>query len=312
VIVVGSGSGATIVENALAQGWSVALIDHGPLGGTCLNVGCIPSKILVYPADQIMAIREAAKPGVHAEITEVAFGEIMDRMRRIIDHDVQQIREGVRSAAGLDYYDQTAHFVDEHTLQVDETTIRAERIYLSSGSRPQMAPIESLEEISYLTNESVLSLQDRPESLLIVGGGYIGAEYAHFFEAMGTAVTLVQRNEHLVPEEEPEIQALVGRFLGDLDLVLIEGWAQHAGPKIEVLPADKEGRLREPRVKPPELLAVVLSPGVKAEEGELARLGLRLARGAGEEASGAPCFLWHEVAALAEWISRWQDGDTGS
>ncbi|MCK4413087.1 MAG: molybdopterin-guanine dinucleotide biosynthesis protein B [Candidatus Eisenbacteria sp.] len=166
------------------------------------------------------------------------------------------------------------------------------------------------------------------------------------------AITAVAGTLHFsLPEEEQDIQALIDRFLGDLDLVLIEGWAQLAGPKIEILPADKQGRLREPRVRGSgELLAVVLSPGVKPELGELERLGLRMARGEGahggggqgegkqgksgqgedagergvgdaavhsrrgegtkgSESSAIPCFLWHEVAAVAESIMRWYGGD---
>lgn len=122
------------------------------------------------------------------------------------------------------------------------------------------------------------------------------------------AVTAVAGTLHFsLPESEPEIEGLIDRFLGELDLVLIEGWAQLAGPKIEVLPADKQGRLREPRVAPGELVAVVLSPGVQPEAAQLAQRGLRLARGSDQvgQAEAIPCFLWHETAAVAEWISRW-------
>ena len=124
------------------------------------------------------------------------------------------------------------------------------------------------------------------------------------------AISAVAGSLHFsLPEDEQDIQGLIDNTLGDLDLVLVEGWTQLAGPKIEVLPADKQGHLREPRVKAAgESLAVVISPGLKPERDELKRLGLRLERGAGETAA-VPCFLWHEVAAVAELIMRWYESD---
>jgi dihydrolipoamide dehydrogenase len=207
VIVIGSGSGAIVAEEALAHGMETALVDSGPVGGTCLNVGCIPSKLLIYPADRVMEIQEAADLGIQAEILSVDFSFIMERMRRIIRGDREQSRESVASAPGLRFYPREARFVADYTLEVGDERIRGEKIFIASGARPFIPPIPGLEEAGYLTNESVLELRERPESLLIIGGGYIAVEYAHFFSAVGTEVTLVQRGDRLVKEEEPEISA---------------------------------------------------------------------------------------------------------
>jgi dihydrolipoamide dehydrogenase len=215
VVVIGSGSGASIVDRALYQDMKVALVDKGPLGGTCLNVGCIPSKILIFPADRIVEIEEAHKLGVTAEITDVDFPAIMARMRRMISNSQRSIRQGISGARNLDFYETTGHFVGERTLEVDGQRIEGERVFIASGSRPHIPAIEGLAEVPYLTNETVLDLDECPESIAIIGGGYVGAEYAHFFAAMGAEVTLVQRNEHLVPEEEPEISELLARKLGE-------------------------------------------------------------------------------------------------
>ena len=216
VIVVGSGSGATIVENALYQGLSVAWVDRGPLGGTCLNVGCIPSKILIFPADRVMEIREASRLGVEATVETIDFAAIMDRMRRMVGHSRDQIRQSLeRDTPDLDFYETEAHFVGHHTLQVDDTRIEGRHIFLVSGARPLIPSIEGLDEVDYLTNESVLGLTERPESLIIIGGGYISVEYSHFFAAMGTRVTILQRNERLVPEEEPDISRLLEEKLAE-------------------------------------------------------------------------------------------------
>ncbi|MBS3818924.1 dihydrolipoyl dehydrogenase [bacterium] len=207
-VVVGSGSGMEFVEKALSHEETVALIDKGPLGGTCLNLGCIPSKMLIFPADRIMEIKEAKKLGIEAKITHIDFKSIMERMRTSINDNRENMRKGVKDAP-LDYYEKEAHFVDDHTLQVGKEKIKGKKIFLVSGARPFIPPIKGLEKTEYLTNESVLGLKKRPESLIIVGGGYIVAEYSHFFDAMGTKVTIVQRNERLLPDEEPEISNML-------------------------------------------------------------------------------------------------------
>ena len=213
IIVIGSGAGATIVEGALQQNLRVALVDRGPLGGTCLNVGCIPTKILTFPADRVVEIEEARKLGIKAHIEHVDFPGIMERMRRLVAEDQEQIRHGIAHTSALDFYEVEGSFIDKYTLQVGDARIRAKKIFIVAGARPLIPPIEGIEQVPYLTNETVLQLTARPASLAIVGGGYIAVEFAHFFAAMGTQVTILQRNLRLVPGEEPEIAALLHKKL---------------------------------------------------------------------------------------------------
>ncbi len=205
VIVVGSGAGSAIVDGALAHGLKVALVDRGPLGGTCLNVGCIPSKMLIFPADRIVEIQEAEKLGIKAEIKHVDFQAIMARTRKYVSGIEIRIRERVQNTPGLDFYGSTGHFVEEYTMEVEGEKIRGKKIYLVSGARPAIPSVKGIDDIDYLTNESVFSLEEKPESLIVIGGGYIAVEFAHFFAAMGTKVTVLQRGVRLVKEEEPEI-----------------------------------------------------------------------------------------------------------
>jgi mycothione reductase len=215
VIVIGSGSGAIIVEQALAHNLSTALVDKGPLGGTCLNVGCIPSKILIFPADRIMEIREARKLGVQAEIRDINFRGLMERMRRSVKESRSHIQEGIRHTPKLDFYQGLGSFTTDYTMDIGGDRIKGEKIFIVSGARPLIPPIKGIEEVDYLTNETLLELEDKPESLIIIGGGYIAAEYAHFFSAMGTRVTLIQRAERLVKEEEPEISDLLKKKMAE-------------------------------------------------------------------------------------------------
>lgn len=209
VLVVGSGAGAIIASQALAQGLKVALIDKGPVGGTCLNLGCIPSKLLVYPADLIRQIKESEKLFIKSTIEGIDFASIMNRMRRSVAKSRQQIEKSLKASSRLDFYNATGHFVADYTLGVGGQKIKGKKIFLVAGARPLIPDIKGLEKVDYLTNETLLDLKKRPKSLVIIGGGYVAAEYSHFFEAMGTRVVVIQRNERMVKNEEPEISRLL-------------------------------------------------------------------------------------------------------
>jgi mycothione reductase len=211
VIVIGSGSGAIIASRALSSGLTVALVDRGPLGGTCLNVGCIPSKMLIYPADVIAEIQEAKKLGITAEVTHIDFASIMERMRKVVDEDQTHMREGIKTAEPLGFYETEAHFTDDYTLDVGGKSIKGEKLFIVSGARPLIPPVKGLDKVDYLTNESVLQLKTLPESMVIIGGGYIAAEYGHFFASMGTKVTILQRGDRLLASEEPEISDVLNQ-----------------------------------------------------------------------------------------------------
>jgi len=213
VIVIGSGCGAIIADEAVAHGFKTALVDRGPLGGTCLNVGCIPSKMLIYPADRIVEIEEAKKLGIEAGISNIDFKSIMARMRRNIRENQSHVREGMKQGEGLDFYEGEGRFTGDYTLEVNGEKIKGKKIFIASGSRPFIPPIKGLDGVDYLTNETVLKLKARPDSLLIIGGGYIAVEYGHFFAAMGTKVTMLEMADRLVLPEEPEISELLRKAL---------------------------------------------------------------------------------------------------
>ena len=116
VVVIGSGSGMTAVDGALSNGRSVALVDHGPVGGTCLNLGCIPSKMIIYPADRVVEIQEAQKLGISAKIEKTDFSGIMNRMRSSIDHSRKHMKEAIEQVPGLDFYKKTGRFIDKYIV----------------------------------------------------------------------------------------------------------------------------------------------------------------------------------------------------
>lgn len=210
VVVIGAGDvGLSIAFNAASSGLKVALADKGRVGGTCVNYGCVPSKTLIYTADRIVESLEDAKLGVHSKMTDVDFGGIMARMRGVVAAGRTAIQKALEETENIDFMEGEVHFVDEHTLQSGDIKIRGKKIFIASGARPSIPPIEGLDKIQYLTNETVLALEKRPESMIFIGGGFISLEYAHFFSAMGTRVTIVDRNRTLLQFEEPEISELL-------------------------------------------------------------------------------------------------------
>jgi dihydrolipoamide dehydrogenase len=245
VLVIGSGSGATIADAAVQMGRRVALVERDAFGGTCLNRGCIPSKMIIYAADLVCQIKQAERLGVRARIEEVDFGFIMDRMRRSIAEDRRHLEEAARRTEGLTYYNTTGEFISDYTMRVDKETIKAENIFIVSGARPMIPPIRGLEGVDYLTSANVWGLRELPKSMIIAGGGFIAAEMAHFFSAMGVEVTIISRSPRLLKNAEPEvsdalIKALRGRMSVQTGLE-VKGVSEKGGLK-EITTADKGGK----------------------------------------------------------------------
>jgi dihydrolipoamide dehydrogenase len=215
VIVIGAGDvGLGIVFKAVSRGLAVALVEKENVGGTCVNVGCVPSKTLLSSADRIVEIRESGKLGVRAEVTNIDFPFIMRRMKTTVESGRNGIREALRDTKHLDYYHEEGHFTGDYILKLKKRNIKGKKIFIASGARPFIPPVKGLDRIGYLTNESVLELKEMPESMAIIGGGYVAVEYAHFFAAMGTRVTMVERGERLVAGEEPEMSDLLKKEMG--------------------------------------------------------------------------------------------------
>ncbi|MHA1929295.1 MAG: dihydrolipoyl dehydrogenase [Candidatus Thorarchaeota archaeon] len=220
VIVVGSGAGMTVGSAAFEQGLSVAIIENGPMGGTCLNRGCIPTKILTYVADVIMQIQHAEKVNLRAKVESVDFPALMERMRHETAGDAENMGKSINATEGIDWYNVTGEFIDDYTMKVGDETIRGKHIFIAAGSRPLIPDIKGLDDVDYLTNKTALELTERPKSMIIVGGGYIATEFAHFFSAVGTEVTIIGRNPYLVKEEDEDVSELLKEELSERMKVL--------------------------------------------------------------------------------------------
>jgi mycothione reductase len=216
VIVIGAGdAGLGVVFKALSEGLKVALVDKGTVGGTCINNGCVPSKTLITTADRFMESRENSKLGIRSKKSEVDFSAVMKRMKSVVADGRNSVQKALKESKYLDFIHQEGHFIDEHTLSAGGHQIKGKRIFIATGARPLIPPIPGLDTINYLTNESVLRLEHKPESMVFIGGGFIALEYAHFFSALGVTVSIVERNPALLRFGEPEISELLKNKLGE-------------------------------------------------------------------------------------------------
>jgi len=203
LIILGTGSGNSIPGPEF-DGKSIAIIEKGAFGGTCLNVGCIPTKMYVYAADTALETRESSRLGIDAQVNSVDWPGIVNRVfdQRIdlIAKGGEEYRRGEKTP-NIDVYDQHARFVAERTLRTGQgtaaKTISADQIVLAAGSRPFIPEVITQSGIHFHTNEDIMRLARQPKSMVIVGGGYIAMEFAHVFEALGTKVSIIARSELL-------------------------------------------------------------------------------------------------------------------
>ncbi len=209
LIVIGSGSGLEVSAAAAERGMKVAVIEDGPFGGTCLNRGCIPSKMLVHVADVARTIAEAERFGIHASIDRIDWPFIVERTFADIDRDAANILEGNRRAQNITVFDGTARFMGPKQLAVGDATLTAESIVIAAGTRPSVPDIPGLAEAGYEPTDTVMRLGELPRRLAILGGGFVGAEMGHVFASLGSEVTIVTRGPAMVRDEDREVSRVL-------------------------------------------------------------------------------------------------------
>lgn len=204
LVIIGAGSGNTLPADQFA-GWRIAVVEADRFGGTCLNRGCIPSKMFVYTADVAQTVREAGRFGIGAEWTGADWSAIRDRVFDRID-PLPERAAAYRRANGIDVFSGRARFLSPKILQVGDTEIRADRFVLAAGSRPRVPAVPGLAEVPYRTSDDVMRLATLPKSMAVLGGGYIAAEMSHVFGSLGTAVSIVERGQHLLSRHDASIR----------------------------------------------------------------------------------------------------------
>jgi mycothione reductase len=205
LLVLGAGSGNSLFGAELAH-LRAAIVEPDRFGGTCLNRGCIPSKMFVVAADAALAVKEAGRLGVHATLDRVDWKAIRDRIFGRID-PISDKGLAYRRASGVDVYTEPARFVAPRVLQVGDQRLTAEEMVVAVGSRPTVPDLPGLSDVDYLTSDNVMRLDEVPASMIILGGGFVAAEMGHVFGSFGAAVTIVQRGPRLLMAEDEQVSA---------------------------------------------------------------------------------------------------------
>ena len=213
VVVIGSGGGTKLVRPVAKLGKKVAIVEKGPLGGTCLNRGCIPSKMLIHTAQLSSLIKDCQRFEIyiHGGYT-VDFSHLVDRVCKTIDNESASIAPYYDDDPNIDYYREEASFVDEMTLQVGDETISADKIFLAVGARAAVPKIPGLEGTPYMTYQEALRHREQPEKLLVIGGGYIATELGYFYAALGTQTEFLVRSKLLRKEDDDVREAFQEAF----------------------------------------------------------------------------------------------------
>jgi mycothione reductase len=209
LIVIGSGSGLDVANAAYQHGLRVAVIEKDRMGGTCLNNGCIPSKLLIHSADVAETIKRANLFGIEVHGYDIEFEKIVQKVNSITDSDSDKIRNAFDGLDNPKLFPKECKFIGPKTITIvgddSDIIITAEKILIAAGSRPRIPNIKGLEGTGYLTSDEALRLKKQPHILTIIGGGYIACELAHFFGALGTKINIIQYKDVLIPNEDEEV-----------------------------------------------------------------------------------------------------------
>jgi pyruvate/2-oxoglutarate dehydrogenase complex dihydrolipoamide dehydrogenase (E3) component len=215
-VVLGAGEAGTIVAGlAVEAGLRVALVYREPWGSTCLNVGCVPSKFVIHRARVAQLTRTAGRFGVYAGEPKVDLRAVVAEKRATVDGHRAVSWKGALSASGLQLLEGEARLASRRQVRVGERLLEADRIFIATGMRPMIPPVPGLQDGPYLTNESVMELASVPEHLIVIGGGYIGCELGQAFHRFGSRVTIVQRGDRLIGEEDEDASTVLGRAFAD-------------------------------------------------------------------------------------------------
>ncbi len=207
VIVIGSGGGSKITSPAARLGLKVACIERSALGGTCLNRGCIPSKMLIHPADVATAIKDAGKFDIAVNpFFEVNFPNLVQRISQTVDKDSSSIAAGYARNPNIDFYPHEAKFVANKIIEVNGEQLTSDKIFIAVGARPHIPSIEGLANTPYMTSTEALRNTDLPQKMIVIGAGYIAVELGHAYGALGTEVHFLVRSRFL-RHEDSEVAA---------------------------------------------------------------------------------------------------------
>jgi pyruvate/2-oxoglutarate dehydrogenase complex dihydrolipoamide dehydrogenase (E3) component len=212
LVVIGGGTaGLVSAMGAAALGARVALVERHLLGGDCLVTGCVPSKALLYAAQSAHSARHAGSFGIEVDAPRVDFARVMERLRAVRADIAPHDSAARLKTAGVDVFLGEARFVERDAVQVDGKQLRFRRAVIATGARPAPLAVEGLQQVGYLTSDTLFQLAELPRRLLVIGAGPIGCEMAQALGRLGAEVTLLDRAERVLPRDAPRASSILGK-----------------------------------------------------------------------------------------------------
>ncbi|OFW37578.1 MAG: mercuric reductase [Acidobacteria bacterium RIFCSPLOWO2_12_FULL_60_22] len=214
-IIIGTGqAGPSLAARLAKAGRKVAILERKLFGGTCVNVGCVPTKTLVASAHAAHMARRAAEFGVRVgETVTVDMQKVKARKDAIVRKSNEGVENWLKKTANCTVYEGHARFESSRTVRVNGELLEADQIFLNTGARAVVPPLPGLNEVVYLTNSSMMEVDFLPEHLIVIGGGYIGLEFAQMYRRFGSQVTLVEKDSRMMPREDDDVAQAVQQIL---------------------------------------------------------------------------------------------------
>jgi pyruvate/2-oxoglutarate dehydrogenase complex dihydrolipoamide dehydrogenase (E3) component len=224
-IIIGTGqSGPALAHRFAKDGRRVAIVERKRFGGTCVNNGCIPTKSLIASARAAHVARRAQEFGVMIEgEVRVDMRAVKARKDAIVKVSNEGVEQGLREDPRIAVFVGHARFAGQKQVEVDGETLEAEQIFINVGGRAEVPPVPGIDTVPYLTNATIMAVDFLPEHLVILGGSYIGLEFAQMYRRFGSAVTVIQRNERLIPREDEDVSAAIQEILEDEGIRILTG-----------------------------------------------------------------------------------------
>lgn len=210
MVVIGGGAAGLVTSyiGAATKG-KVALIEKHKMGGDCLNTGCVPSKALIRSAKFMADVKKCQKLGFKSAHVDFDFADVMERVQRVIRTVEPHDSIERYTSLGVECYTGEAKIISPYEVSVNGKVLTTRNIVVGTGARPSIPPIEGIENVEYLTSDTIWNIREQPKKLLVLGGGPIGSELTQAFARLGSNVTQVQRNKRLIPKEDPEVSQMV-------------------------------------------------------------------------------------------------------
>lgn len=239
-IIIGSGqSGTPLAFRLASENQKVAFIEKSKVGGTCVNNGCTPTKSYVASARRIWDAHHGESMGIYIpEGAKTEMKKVKDRKDKIVKASVDGIMDGINDFENIHFFNGTAKFISDKSVKINDQELTADKIYLNVGARPRIP--DGFENVDYLTNETILELEEVPDHLIMIGGSYIGLEFGQMFHRFGSKVTIIEQGEQLISREDKSISDEIVKFFKEdginirLNSKFIEAKNVNGGVKVKL------------------------------------------------------------------------------